>query len=199
MCSLNRRTLAATTIQLWWRSILRKRLGLPMDVFRQAVRTKRLGALLRSMRNGGNSAGSAGSGGSGSFSGSGDHGGRKGKGGDAGGEGRGSKGGGEDEKPSLSRMESKARMPIPRSNTKGAVVRVISAFRGLRRGATGGSGGQEDLDLMAQMAAEDRLEGDHEEDVVQEEVKGEEGEEEGEAGGEGEGAPPVEKKFGFDW
>ncbi|GJP53281.1 hypothetical protein CLOM_g12453 [Closterium sp. NIES-68] len=50
MCSLNRRMRAATTIQVWYRSVLRRRLNLPIDVMRQAIRTKRIGALLRSLR-----------------------------------------------------------------------------------------------------------------------------------------------------
>ncbi|CAI5511399.1 unnamed protein product [Closterium sp. Naga37s-1] len=49
-CSLNRRMRAATTIQVWYRSVLRRRLKLPIDVMRQAIRTKRIGNLLRSLR-----------------------------------------------------------------------------------------------------------------------------------------------------
>ncbi|CAI5961781.1 unnamed protein product [Closterium sp. NIES-64] len=50
LCSLNRRMRAATTIQVWYRSVLRRRLKLPIDVMRQAIRTKRIGNLLRSLR-----------------------------------------------------------------------------------------------------------------------------------------------------
>eukprot|EP00270_Netrium_digitus_P021426 TRINITY_DN9164_c0_g1_i1.p1 TRINITY_DN9164_c0_g1~~TRINITY_DN9164_c0_g1_i1.p1 ORF type:complete len:914 (-),score=241.95 TRINITY_DN9164_c0_g1_i1:493-3114(-) len=46
--SLNRRTRAATRIQVWFRARLRRRLGLTQGQMLQAVRTRRIGALLRS-------------------------------------------------------------------------------------------------------------------------------------------------------
>lgn len=47
MCSQSRRTRAATTIQLWWRAELRKKHDIPLDVWVQAVRTRRSGLLIR--------------------------------------------------------------------------------------------------------------------------------------------------------